>query len=92
MDCAFEDDGAGCGGEVVGEDGVFGGVCKEESLVVQHPANTVGDGDGVLHGMAGEVGVEAEEGALTFYKKERQTARIFKIVCSFKASSSLGYK
>jgi hypothetical protein len=57
-------DGAGCGREVVGEDSIFGGVREKESLVVWHPADAVGDGDGVLHGVAGEVRVEAEEGAL----------------------------
>ena len=67
---ALVGDGAGIGREVVGEDGVFGGVREEQGLVVRHPADAVGDGDGVLHGVAGQVGVEAEEGALTYYKRE----------------------
>jgi len=70
-------DGASCWGEVVGEDGVFGGMCEEERLIVRHPANAVGYGDGVFHRVAGEVGVEAEESALTFYEKEGKTAKVF---------------
>lgn len=60
---ALVGDGAGGRREIVCEDGVFGGVGEEQGLVVAGPADTVGNGDWVLHGMAGEVGVEAEEAA-----------------------------